>query len=82
MRSIRTPADEFGLTPQPLRLSKTTAGRQESFDPDDSLDYIVEGVWKRSDQEDEKPISELEKELENSGSDSDDSSIDLHTPLP
>lgn len=83
MRSFRSTADEFGATPQPMRLSKTLVERKKSTGfEDDSLNYIVEGEWKRSGLDDEKRISELEKELENSGSDSDDSSIDLHTPLP
>lgn len=81
MRSFRSTTDEFGATP--MRLSKTMGRKKSSaFDQDDSLNYIVEGEWKRSGQDDEKRIRELEKELENSGSDSDDSSIDLHTPLP
>ncbi|KAF5322978.1 hypothetical protein D9611_009367 [Ephemerocybe angulata] len=85
MRSIRGPADEFGAIPNPLRLSKTTAGRKKStpFEGDDSLDYIVDGVWNHGDdEEEEKRVRRLEKELDGSGTDSDDSSLDLHTPLP
>lgn len=85
MRSIRGPADEFGALLQPMRLSKTSDHRKKSLssDPDDSLDYIVGGVWDHGDPEaDEKRLRRLEKELDGSGTESDDSSLDLHTPLP
>jgi len=86
MRSIRGPgADEFGVMSTPMRLSKSTIGRKAStpFDPDESLNYIVDGVWDRHrDDEDEGRATKLERELDGAGSDSDDSSIDLHTPLP
>ena len=87
MRSIRGAVDEFGSLSTPMRFSKTTIGlkkKSATFGPDESLDYIVNGVWNNSQGEDEeeKRVKQLEKVLDGSGSDSDDSSLDLHTPLP
>lgn len=83
---MRGNVDEFGSLTSPMRLSKTTIGRKKSaaLDPDESLDYIVNGVWGHSQGEDEeeKRVRQLERVLDGSGSDSDDSSLDLHTPLP
>jgi hypothetical protein len=79
--------DEFGALSSPMRFSKTTIGlkkKSATLDTDESLDYIVNGVWNQSQGEDEeeKRVRQLEKMLDGSGSDSDDSSLDLHTPLP
>ncbi|RXW12840.1 hypothetical protein EST38_g13014 [Candolleomyces aberdarensis] len=87
MRSIRGAVDEFGALSTPMRFSKTTIGlkkKSATLGPDESLDYIVNGVWNNSQGEDEeeKRVKQLEKMLDGSGSDSDDSSLDLHTPLP
>ncbi|KAJ2912042.1 hypothetical protein MD484_g8366, partial [Candolleomyces efflorescens] len=91
MRSMRGgggAVDEFGALSSPMRFSKTTIGlkkKSAALDTDESLDYIVNGVWNQSqgeDEEEEKRVRQLEKVLDGSGSDSDDSSLDLHTPLP
>ncbi|TFK21025.1 hypothetical protein FA15DRAFT_682284 [Coprinopsis marcescibilis] len=77
MKNVSPPVDEFGVLPVPLRLSKSTIGKKSSshsFDPDQSLDYIVSGVWQSHPEEDDDKLRALERELENSGN--------LHTPLP